>query len=50
MHDFDHPGRNNQFLVATNSPLVKAFFLIIDLIQRQLTNFTENFNLGIIVQ
>jgi hypothetical protein len=22
MHDFDHPGRNNQFLVTTNSPLV----------------------------
>jgi hypothetical protein len=23
MHDYDHPGRNNQFLIATNSPLVK---------------------------
>ena len=25
MHDFDHPGRNNQFLVTTNSPLVKIY-------------------------
>jgi len=22
MHDYDHPGRNNQFLVSINSPLV----------------------------
>lgn len=25
MHDFQHPGRTNSFLVATNSPLVSAF-------------------------
>lgn len=24
MHDFQHPGRTNSFLVATNSPLVSA--------------------------
>jgi hypothetical protein len=28
MHDFDHPGRNNQFLVATNSPLVRKYFML----------------------
>lgn len=25
MHDFQHPGRTNSFLVATNSPLVSSF-------------------------
>lgn len=27
MHDFQHPGRTNSFLVATSSPLVSTFFL-----------------------
>jgi hypothetical protein len=22
MHDYEHPGRNNQFMIAINSPLV----------------------------
>ncbi len=25
MHDYDHPGLNNQFLVTTSSPLVKVY-------------------------
>lgn len=25
MHDFDHPGRTNAFLVATNAPQVGSF-------------------------
>jgi cGMP-inhibited 3',5'-cyclic phosphodiesterase A len=29
MHDYDHPGRNNQFLVSVSSPLVKLTFLLI---------------------
>ena len=27
MHDYDHPGRTNAFLVGTNSPLVRHFYL-----------------------
>lgn len=27
MHDFQHPGRTNSFLVATNSPLVSSFYI-----------------------
>lgn len=26
MHDFDHPGRTNAFLVATNAKEVNIFF------------------------
>lgn len=25
MHDYDHPGRNNQFLISIKSPLVSNF-------------------------
>lgn len=28
MHDYDHPGRTNAFLVGTNSPLVRHFYLL----------------------
>lgn len=28
MHDYEHPGRNNQFLIATSSPLVSASELV----------------------
>lgn len=27
MHDYDHPGRTNAFLVATNAPQVRNYFL-----------------------
>lgn len=27
MHDYDHPGRTNAFLVTTHSPLVGSLFL-----------------------
>lgn len=29
MHDYDHPGRNNQFLIATKSELVNTELFII---------------------
>lgn len=27
MHDYDHPGRTNAFLVATNAPQVRNFLI-----------------------
>lgn len=29
MHDYDHPGRTNAFLVATNAPQVTLQYLLV---------------------